>query len=882
MKAKTLTLLLLLLCVAAFSPLAFGQTTVSIIATDYSAAETWPGQTPNPGNVRITRTGNTAGAFTVWLKLSGTAVRGADYSLGGVVGTYAIIPAGSAQLDIPINVLDDLTTEVAETVRVELDDNTSSGVAVPYTISNDNRAIVNIADNDDPNTPPRAVVSVMAVQNAAEGTNGVIVPGTFRFTRTANLNIAVTVTYSVGGSAISGSDYDALSGSVTIPAGVASADVSVLPVDDSVLESLESVTLSILPSSCPGIFPPPPDCYTIGAPASASVTILDNEIPPPPPTVTFNVGQDATVFGLPARVNGSFTASSSNGFIASYIVRVDGAVRFSGNTGYPVTPAPGTPFDFSFSITNLTTTGTHQFQVTATDDQGLSTTTNRALFITAIQPPPPPPATYSIVTLDSEASETVTNELPNIGRFLFTRTGTPGNLEFAFFTFTGSAREGVDYAVIYSPWNSTMNGVTNIVTQEITIYPKDDLLIEGDETVKLELCFPIITMIESGGAGAPTGSYCTGNTPGQNATITIHDNDTTPPPFPVVSVIASDADAQEVSPLSGQPQNPGAFTITRTAPATNDVTVNYSLSRPVATAIPTLNHIALNGVDYETLSGMVVIPTGSVSATIALNPIFDTWVEGSETVTLTLLPATNSPTPYLLDAGATNSATVTIRDFAPTNIPVVSIKATDAQAYEANVVSRTASFLVSRTGSVTNALTLPYAISGEASNGVDYVTLPGTVTIPASNASVAIIIDPIADAVVEPVETVALTLQAAPADVFPPAYLFSALPSLQTSAGVSIRDQVLPVSPPYGLSPRQRIVWLRRHRHVIVPLPAAPVVAAAPAVGTNVVTTTWAVEASTDFVTWQEIGTTADPEEFVDVDAGDAMQRFYRFRQLTP
>ena len=188
----------------------------------------------------------------------------------------------------------------------------------------------------------------------------------------------------------------------------------------------------------------------------------------------------------------------------------------------------------------------------------------------------------------------------------------------------------------------------------------------------------------------------------------------------------------------------------------------------------------------------------------------------------------------------------------------------------------------SRTGSVTNALTLPYVVSGEASNGVDYVTLPGSVTIPASNFSAAIIIDPIADAVAEPVETVALTLQAAPADVFPPAYLFSALPSLQTSAGVSIRDQVLPVSPPYGLSPRQRIVWLRRHRHVIVPLPAAPVVAAAPAVGTNVVTTTWAVEASTDFVTWQEIGTTADPEEFVDVDAGDAMQRFYRFRQLTP
>ncbi len=55
-----------------------------------------------------------------------------------------------------------------------------------------------------------------------------------------------------------------------------------------------------------------------------------------------------------------------------------------------------------------------------------------------------------------------------------------------------------------------------------------------------------------------------------------------------------------------------------------------------------------------------------------------------------------------------------------------------------------------------------------------------------------------------------------------------------------------------------------------------PNAAAAPAV--------WTVEASTDLVTWEEIGT-ADPSgesgDFVDVNAGDFPSRFYRFRPIS-
>src|ERR1043165_7212991 len=82
--------------------------------------------------------------------------------------------------------------------------------------------------------------------------------GAFRITLTSSLDVDVTVAYAIGGSALPRFDYQELPGFVTIPAGLASADLTVTPVDDAALENPETVTLTLLPSSCPGIFPPPP------------------------------------------------------------------------------------------------------------------------------------------------------------------------------------------------------------------------------------------------------------------------------------------------------------------------------------------------------------------------------------------------------------------------------------------------------------------------------------------------------------------------------------------------------------------------------------------------------------------------------------------------
>ena len=97
-----------------------------------------------------------------------------------------------------------------------------------------------------------------AAANQSTGT------GTFTITRTGGLK-AITVQYTVSGGATAGSDYVALPGSVALGLGVNSATVTVTPLPDAVLESLEAVILTVSPSAS----------YDVGSPAAAAVLIND-------------------------------------------------------------------------------------------------------------------------------------------------------------------------------------------------------------------------------------------------------------------------------------------------------------------------------------------------------------------------------------------------------------------------------------------------------------------------------------------------------------------------------------------------------------------------------------------------------------------------------
>lgn len=227
--------------------------TVSISASDPTAAEVNAPGPANPGVFTITRTGPTTSPLTVNFTLGGTAFEGPDYT---AIPHFVTIAAGATSATFTINVFNEDTGEPTETVIATLARGTGYSINLAT-----NRATVNIADNE-------AVVTVTATDpTAAEVTAPSVADGgRFTFTRTGPTTSALLVTYLIGGTA-SGADYTGVLGDVTIPAGSLTAVVNVGVVNDLIGEPSETLVVTIIDG--PG--------YGPGAAAAATVTINDNE-----------------------------------------------------------------------------------------------------------------------------------------------------------------------------------------------------------------------------------------------------------------------------------------------------------------------------------------------------------------------------------------------------------------------------------------------------------------------------------------------------------------------------------------------------------------------------------------------------------------------------
>jgi subtilisin family serine protease len=114
--------------------------------------------------------------------------------------------------------------------------------------------------------PGFPVVKLAATDNIA--TEAGPTSGTFTFTRSGNSGSDLEVKYRIGGTATSGSDYEAVPETVTIPAGSDTAAVLITAIDDSLAEVDETVTLTI--ESDPA--------YIVSANAGAKVTIQSDEL----------------------------------------------------------------------------------------------------------------------------------------------------------------------------------------------------------------------------------------------------------------------------------------------------------------------------------------------------------------------------------------------------------------------------------------------------------------------------------------------------------------------------------------------------------------------------------------------------------------------------
>ncbi len=94
---------------------------------------------------------------------------------------------------------------------------------------------------------------------------------------------------------------------------------------------------------------------------------------------------------------------------------------------------------------------------------------------------------------------------------------------------------------------------------------------------------------------------------------------------------------------------------------------------------------------------------------------------------------------------------------APPGPPTVTLAVTSATATEAGPSNGI--FTISRNAALETATIVSFTVAGTATRGTDYVTLPGTATIPAGATSVDVPVVPIDDSTLEANETVVLTLR---------------------------------------------------------------------------------------------------------------------------
>src|SRR5207253_2386817 len=158
----------------------------------------------------------------------GTATGGGvDYTLAN--GTL-FIAAGSTSVNLPLTVVDDTLDEASETIVVTLSAPTNATLGTntshTYTIlDNDTAPTVTLSLSGSPMAEAAGQATVSADLSAVSGQN-------------------VTVNLLFTGTATFGTDYTSSGTSITIPAGNASASITLTTVQDTLDEPDETITVS--------------------------------------------------------------------------------------------------------------------------------------------------------------------------------------------------------------------------------------------------------------------------------------------------------------------------------------------------------------------------------------------------------------------------------------------------------------------------------------------------------------------------------------------------------------------------------------------------------------------------------------------------------------
>ncbi len=690
----------------------------NIVTLDASARKEWQGlldaATPpatlptlsvDDASVAEGQSGTTLLTFTVHLSaaaatpvsvsystLNGTATAGTDYV--SAVGSLTFAP-GETTKTVQVSVRGDAQVEVDETVTLQL------SAPVGATLK-DGTAIGTIRNDDvdtAPTTPPKISIADLAV---SEG-NGEHMHFMFTVTLDKASGETVTVQYATAdGTAKAGSDYKAVTGTVTFPPGVTSQMVHVDILGDTAVEANETFTV------------------TLSAPSGATLadgvatgTIVNDDVAPVLPTLSIADASFAEGSAA-APGKGSFVVTLSAASTTPVTVKYatsDGTATagsdYTAKTG-TLTFAPG---ETQKTITvaaigdakmeaNETFTVTLSAPSGATLADGVATGT-----IVNDDGAPVPAGDVAYVVRDDWGAGFVADIKVEAGS-----TALKGwTVEFdAAFTITNIwnavivSHVGNHYVIQNAAWNGTLGA--------------------GKQAA-------FGFQASSGSAGhQASGFLLNGAAVGGD-------------PVPVLPALTI-ADASVSEGQSGTKEL--AFTVSLSAAATAPVTVAYATADGTARA----------GSDYAAQTGTLTFAAGETSKVIKVLVSGDTVVEGDETLTLTLSKPSGAT---LADGVATG--TILNDDVAP--LPTLSIAgASFAEGSAASPGHGT--FVVSLSQAASSAVTVTFATAdGTALASKDYVAQTGTLTFAAGETQKVIQVAAIGDGTVEPDESFKVTLSGA-------------------------------------------------------------------------------------------------------------------------
>jgi len=594
---------------------------------------------------------------------------------------------------------------------------------------------------------PVVTVSAIDAEGAETSLNSSPNPAVFAVKRTGPTERELVVYYSLAGTAINGTDYQLLLKRVTIPVGEASARIVVDPIDDRLVEGIETVGITVDPPGCIAIFPPPYECYLVGVENQARAVILDNDTISSnlPPKVALVRPEPGSVFVAPASIGLVAAASDPDGFVRT-VEFFEGTnrlgivsntlVRVADGNVIGIDPVIAIDALFRFQWENVPP-GEYKLRARATDNRGASAwsdivdikvVADHALPVVTIEAVDPyasegDPRIDAVVQADGTVGiiGPPIIQLPEIASFSVKRDRGTNLPLTVFYKVGGTASNGVDYVrlegKVVIPAGQHRSG--------IIVVPLDDRLIEGTETVVVEL-EPVACPLD---IPPSPGCYQVGDPARAIAYIRDNDFENRPPKVDLI-----------------KPANEQTF--------------------PAGADIP----IVAETVDSDGYVGMVEFFANDKSIGKDIRVFIIAPPPGQKqefSMVWSNVPAGR----YVLTAEATDddgavsrSGPVVIHVVEPCRLPVVSIEAVDKIATEQDpriaglLAPDQGRFRVSRTCRTNDELHVRYEVAGTADNGVDYRKLDGLVVIPAGAWSADIVVDPIDDELSEETETVIVKL----------------------------------------------------------------------------------------------------------------------------